>query len=182
MISGIRDLEQFERHLLALAGVPERAAKRAAPELLKVAEAEYAAGEAPDGTRWDPLKQGGGTPLRALTSGVTSKAEGTAVVITTPEPTKYHQGGYYIHPDAEIGDRLREAQAAVKRHKANADEERLKASRRTVRDLKKKIRTEATHVVARRTLPGRRSMPVPWGRALQQAFEDEMAETMRGVS
>lgn len=178
MISGIDQLEQLERNLEALAGVRERAAARCAPELLKLAQSEYSAGESAEGVGWDPLKEGSGTPLRALTSQITSAAEGASVVITTPDELKYHQGGF-VRPVGAAGKRLREAQADARTAKTNADAEGLRGARKRVREIKKVIKATATPVAARPTLPrSRRALPVAWGRVIAKAWEDEMEETM----
>lgn len=180
-ISGLDQLADLERRLRELADVPRRAAELAAPALLKVAQAGYASSESPEGEAWDPLKQKGGQPISELTGGVTAAASGSSVVITTPEPTKYHQGGFYVHTGA-AGDRLREAQEGARKAKREADAEGLKRHRTRVREIKKQIRAEATHVVARRTLPRRKALPVSWGRALAEAWERACAEKLEGAA
>lgn len=178
MISGLEQLDAMVARLRSLANAPAEAARRAAPDLLKVAQAQYGSGEAPDGADWERLKQGGSTPLRELTSEVVATAEGAAVVMKTPEELKFHQGGYYVH---HAGNRrLREAQASVRVAKKNADAEALKAGRRSVRTIKRQIRSEGAPVAARRTLPGRRSLPVAWGRALSEAWESTIASMLGG--
>jgi hypothetical protein len=180
MISGIDELYDLADKLASASRVvPKRAADLAAPALLAVAQAEYAAGEAPDGSAWDPLKHGSGAPIRALTSGVTSQAQGARVIVRTPEPTKYHQGGFFVHTDA-AGARLKEAKAAAKVAKANADKEGYKRAQVRVRSLREATKSRdhwATHVAARRTLPGR-TIPAPWAAALAQAWARALAEHM----
>lgn len=181
MSSGVEQLEQLAARLEDLKNVPTRAAPRALAEVLKVARAEWSSGKAPDETGWDGLKHKGGTPLASQTSQNTGATRGAGFVISTPNVLKYHQGGYPVHTGG-AGERLREAKASVKRAIANADAERLKIARKDVRDIKKKIRKEATRVVARRTLPGRRAMPVAWGQAIQRALDEAIARTLGGAS
>lgn len=181
MISGVEQLDELEQRLRRLEGVPSRAAEIAAPRLLQVARAEYSAGETPEGDRWETLKHKAGAPIRSLTSQVQSEATKRSVIVTTPDELKYHQGGFLVHTGA-AGERLREAQAEVKRAKVEADAEGLKSGRKRVRDLKKVIRAQATRVASRATLPrSRRALPVAWADVLRKAFEDAIGEAMKGA-
>lgn len=180
-VSGLEQLEALERELASLRTLPVRAAARAVAPLLAVARSEWSAGEGPSGASWDGLKEGGGTPLSDLTSQIEGTAQGGAIVITTPEELKFHQGGFVRGGRAEFRA-LREAQAHVRSAKADADKEGLRWARARVRNVKKEIRTRGTPVAKRPTLPGRRSMPVPWGRAIYQAIQDEIDETMRSFA
>lgn len=167
MSTGLEQLEELAERLAELGKLPSRAGASALSEVLQVARAQEAAGESPDGAGWDPLREGSGAPLRELVSGIDGAATSAGFKITTPEELKFHQGGYPIHTGA-AGERLREAQASAKTAKTNADADGLKRARRLVREFKKIVRAEASRVVARRTLPGRRSMPILWGQAIER--------------
>lgn len=180
-VSGLEQLEALERELAAMRTLHTRAAARAVAPLLAVARSEWSAGEGPSGASWDPLKEGGGTPLSDLTSQITGAASGGTITITTPEELKFHQGGFVRGSRGEF-NALREAQAQVRSAKADADKERLTRARARVRNVKKEIKARGTPVAKRPTLPGRRSMPVPWGRAIYQAIQDEIDETMRSFA
>jgi hypothetical protein len=90
MIEGLDQLEDLERWLAGLVDAPPRAAEHAAPALLDVARAQWAAGQAPDGEMW-PLTKDGRVALTSLTSKATARAEGAAVVIEVPDELAYHQ-------------------------------------------------------------------------------------------
>lgn len=179
-ITGLEQLLALERGLERLNDAPARAAARAVAPLMSVARAEWSAGEAPGGQDWDPLKAGSGTPLSALTSQIDGTAQGASVVITTPEEAKYHQGGFTRGATSEHRA-LREAQAAARSAKANADKEGMTRARARVRNVKKEIRARGTPVAKRPTLPGRRSLPVSWAEALGKAIEAEIADTLKDV-
>ena len=85
--TGLEQLESLERRLEDL---PERAATRAAPELLRVAQAQWAAGQAPGGETW-PLTKEGRVALTSLTRKATARADGAVVELELPDELAYHQ-------------------------------------------------------------------------------------------
>lgn len=173
-ISGIEDLLALEERLR---GALPRAAALALPELLKVAHAEWAAGEAPSGAAWDPLKAGGGVPLTAPTAAITGHVDGATVVLSTPDLLKYHQGGFN-HPTGSLGDSLREAQAAARNAQAVANKDRLKRARGRMRAIKKEIHATIARTAARPILPTKRTgIPVSWGDVLRKALERALGDT-----
>lgn len=97
-ISGLEQLDELARRLDEL---PERAAKRAAPELLQVARAQHAAGVAPDGTAW-PRTKGGKVPLTGLTSQASARVEGATVVLELPDELRPHQAGTAPLPQRKV--------------------------------------------------------------------------------
>lgn len=182
MIEGLEQLDELAARLDRLSAVPRRAAELALPLLMKVARAEWSSGEAADGSPFEPLKHGGGVPIAALTAQNAGHVDGTAVVITTPDEEKFHQGGYFVHAGGAQAA-LKEAKAAAVHAKANADTEGLKRARQRIRGAKKAIRTEGTHVAKRPPLPvSRKSLPVPWALSLKEAFDRAMAEAMGGLA
>lgn len=175
-MDGIEALEAMSFLLYRVSKIPDRIAVYGLNEVLKVAHAQEAAGVAPDGSAWEPLREGGDVPLAALTSGVGGKAYGSSFIITTPVPLKYHQGGFAIHTGA-LGQRLREAKLEAVTARHNADKERLKRARKMIRTWRSAIRTEVEHVVARRTLPKRGApLPAAWAEAIQRAVEGRLAD------
>ncbi|MFT3773008.1 MAG: hypothetical protein QM820_47095 [Minicystis sp.] len=81
-------ISKFKR----MANVPKEAAKKAAPKLAAVAQAQWQAGLAPDGTSWPPNKDGS-IPLTKLTSKIKFRASGESIVATGPDELQYHQEG-----------------------------------------------------------------------------------------
>jgi hypothetical protein len=180
-VSGdLAELDMLIARMGRMGNITKRAAVRAVPALMAEAHKEWSSGESPEGTGWDPLKAGGGTPLGALTSGISGRAEGATIVITTPDELKFHQGGFLRSGSAE-SQAQREALESLRAAKAAASKERLKLARKRVRDVKKEIRARGTPVAKRPTLPRRGLLPVAWARILDQAVQDEISETLQGL-
>lgn len=78
-----------------------RAAAAAAPKLLAVVHAQHAAGQAPDGTAW-PLTVDGRVALTDLTSQITARADGGAIVLAVPDLLKPHQVGTGRLPKRQV--------------------------------------------------------------------------------
>lgn len=81
-------IAQFKR----MGNATKQAAKKAAPKLAEVAQAQWQAGLAPDGTAWPPNKDGS-VPLTKLTSKIRFRASGESIVATGPDELQYHQEG-----------------------------------------------------------------------------------------
>lgn len=83
-------LSAFDR----LGAFAEEAAKRAAPLVEEALRSTAAAGTAPDGTPWQPLKKGGGQAYRDAAKGITVKAFGLTIRATLKGHAVFgHYGG-----------------------------------------------------------------------------------------
>ncbi len=181
MSSDLEQMEEMALRLERLALVPAAAAAPALAELLQVARAEWRSGESPGGAGMEPLHAGSGAPLVALTSQITGATRGTSLVITTPDPLKFHQRGFLQHTGG-LGDALREAQAAARNAKSVANPERRKRALGRIRAVKKEIARTVSRTAARPTLPGRKAMPTSWGQAIQRAVDRVIAQTLQGAT
>ena len=83
-------------------GVEKRAAGRAAPGLLEVAKAQWAAGQSPTGEIW-PLTEAGDIALVDLTAQGTVRAEGAELVLKLPDVLTFHQHPHQAgHPRRQV--------------------------------------------------------------------------------
>lgn len=87
----IAELDATLIRLERVSDAASRAAVVAAPEVLGVLCASWAAGQAPDGSSWVPRYRDGAICFPTLSGLASASADGPAVVITVPDWTAAHQ-------------------------------------------------------------------------------------------
>lgn len=90
---GAEELEQMADQIDKIGNSKPRVAERAAEDLLKLAKTQWSAGKAPSGRSWKPRKADGAIALAAITSGATSRAEGTTAVVELDDLALPHMTG-----------------------------------------------------------------------------------------
>lgn len=87
------ELHELAARFGSAGGAPERALAAAAPKIQKLARANYAAQQGPDGTPWKRNKDGTYPSLARPAALVTFEAEGATLVGRGEDVLQYHQEG-----------------------------------------------------------------------------------------
>jgi hypothetical protein len=88
----VATLQDWIDRLHELADLPEALAPRAAKLLEKQVAANIAAGKGPDGTAWQPTKEGA-KPLRNAARALRSTSDGTVAILILEGPEVLHHQG-----------------------------------------------------------------------------------------
>lgn len=150
-------LAELEALGTRLGNFAEGAAKRAAPKVLAALKSTAAAGTAPDGTPWAPLK-GGGKPLEGAAGAITLEVSGATLKAKIGEP--------WVYQDAGAGGASTSKDAERARKKATKKQETIKKTHTG--------RASKFHAPRRQILPGPEDdMPAAVVAALSEACDAE---------
>ena len=124
------NLDAFIQRMSELRNANEAIAKEAEKGVLQAVQETASAGQAPDGTPWPALSQGGGQPLAGAAAAITSSTSGSQVLLKIGEPWVYHQHGAGGSSQTERAVKERERKA--KRHAKNGTKSKFHAPQRKI--------------------------------------------------
>ena len=124
------NLDAFIQRMSELRNANEAIAKEAEKGVLQSVRGTASQGQAPDGTPWPALAEGGGQPLAGAAAAIQSSTSGSQVILKIGEPWVYHQHGAGGSSQTERAVKERERKA--KKHAKKGTHSKFHAPQRKI--------------------------------------------------